>query len=110
MHNESKKQKWKSGRRLVMTNLEKMKDDIIQQIKNMSSEQYHEFLATISEHYNPETNESGIEIDLSAQFLCPDCATKYGDEDDECGSKGLCVVRFIDYAEQEVKNNGKEII
>ena len=31
-----------------MTNLEKMKDDIIQQIKNMSSEQYHEFLATIS--------------------------------------------------------------
>ena len=35
---------------------------------------------------------------------------KYGDVDDECGSKGLCVVRFMDYAEQEVKNNGKEII
>lgn len=81
-----------------MTNLEIMKNDLIKQIKNMSSEQYHKFLAMLSEHYNPKTKESGIELDLSAQFLCPNCAMKYGDMDDECGSKLLCVDRFIDFA------------
>ena len=38
-----------------MTNLEMMKGDLINQIKKLTSKQYHKFLTTISEHYNPKT-------------------------------------------------------
>ena len=74
-----------------MNNLEKMKQDIISQIRKMDVEEFEKLMNILVEY--EEANK--IILDVSNLFTCDCCRKKYGkclSETDECS------VRFEKYA------------
>lgn len=82
-----------------MTNLERMKENIIYQIQDMKIEEFEKFLDLISGDYAVKKSE--IPFDLSKLFLCSDCWEKYGDCNNVEG-EDVCSKRFAKYAKEEI--------
>ena len=78
----------------VMTNLEKMKNILTEQIKGMDVTEFERLLEILGEHRYPE--ERLDSLDLSGMFDCETCKKEYGscNEDDE----DRCSRRFAKFA------------
>lgn len=77
-----------------MTNLEKMKNILTEQIKGMDVTEFELLLEILGEHRSPE--ERLDSLDLSGIFDCAACKKEYGtcNEDDE----DRCSRRFAEFA------------
>ena len=75
-----------------MTNLEKMKENLIQQIKTVDSSEFEKLIETLWGNY-PIT---GCPLDLSEMFPCDECREIYGDCPEE---KDCCTERYILHSE-----------
>lgn len=77
-----------------MTNLDRMKENIIDQIKNMNTEQFEQFAVHLQEC---ET----IPLDISDIRFCDICRKEYAScPENDCLS--LCSQRFSEYANRQV--------
>lgn len=75
-----------------MTNLEKMKENLIKQIKALNASEFEKLIDVLQGDY-PVT---GCPVDLSKMFSCDECRKTYGD----CSEgKDCCSERFIFHAE-----------
>lgn len=84
-----------------MTRLDEMKQNIVEQIKSMDADIFHDFLELLSADYTFKKEDISKMIDISEIYNCNDCSRLYGETED-CGEQRLCKVRFRDYASQEV--------
>ena len=75
-----------------VTNLEKMKENLIKQIKALDASEFEKLIDVFQGDY-PVT---GCPVDLSKMFSCDECRKTYGDCPEE---KDDCSKRFILYAE-----------
>lgn len=77
---------------LTMTNLDRMKQNIITQIIAMDTETFRDFIDLFQEQYTKNKI-----IDCSEMFLCSDCKKLFG----QCTDKDtdqFCIERFEKYA------------
>lgn len=75
-----------------MTNLEKMKENLIKQIKALDASEFEKLIDTLQGDY-PNV---GYPLNLSEMFSCNECRETYGDCPEE---KDDCSKRFIMHAE-----------
>ena len=75
-----------------MTNLEKMKESLIKQIKELSASEFEDLVEILQGDYSVD----GCPLDLSEMFSCDKCRETYGDCPEE---KDCCSERFIMHAE-----------
>lgn len=90
-----------------MKNLDRMKEILIDQIKNMSIEDYERLNNALCEKI-PYLYENGwCVVDTDAVLTCEECRKVFGDcTFDARGYADLCKVRFGLYAEAE--NDGRK--
>lgn len=75
-----------------VTNLEKMKENLIKQIKVLNASEFEKLIDVFQGDYPV----NGCPVDLSKMFSCDECRETYGDCPEE---KDDCSKRFILYAE-----------
>lgn len=88
-----------------MKNIDKMKRNIIEQIENMTVEQFEDFADMLTEYYNFRKNL----IDMSNIFRCSDCKKVYGKCPENTYDNQICTDRFRDYAMKEEQNENNKI-
>ena len=75
-----------------MTNLEKMKENLINQINELDASEFEKLIEILRGDYSI----TGCPVDLSEMFSCDECRETYGD----CSEgKDCCSERFILHAE-----------
>lgn len=77
-----------------MTNLEKMKNILTEQIKGMDVTEFERLLEILGEHRYPE--EKLDSLDLSGMFDCETCKKEYGSCNE--GDEDRCSRRFAEFA------------
>lgn len=82
-----------------MKNIDKMKRNIIEQIENMTVEQFEDFTDMLTGDYNFENSP----VDMSGIFGCNNCKETYGKCPEDTYDNQICGDRFRDYALREVE-------
>ena len=82
-----------------MKNIDRMKRNIIEQIENMTVEQFEDFTDMLTGDYNFEKSP----IDTTGIFMCDNCRGIYGKCPDKTYDNQICTERFRDYALREVE-------
>lgn len=80
-----------------MKNIDKMKRNIIEQIENMTVEQFEDFTDMLTGDYNFEKSP----IDTTDIFMCNNCRERYGKCPEDTYDNQICAERFKDYALKE---------
>ena len=86
-----------------MTNLEKMKKDMIDVIQNMTTEEFYSFTILVDEEYEKckRGDKSLYNAPLPKSILaCENCKVRYKDCDCE-NSASKCMDNFIKYCDEE---------
>ncbi len=85
-----------------MSNLEIMKNKLIDKINTFDEVQLYQFLSEIEGFKDILEYMNLFPKDL---FWCNDCRKKYGDCEDENGEVDICICqqRFIDFCKEQVK-------
>lgn len=85
-----------------MSNLEIMKNKLIEKIRALNEIELYQLLGEIeSIKYSLEEKE----LYPNDLFWCNDCRKKYGDCEDDNGEADICICqqRFIDFCKEHVK-------
>lgn len=77
-----------------MTYLEKMKENLITQIKALDASEFEKLIGVLQGDY-PVT---GCPVDLSKMFSCDECRETYGncpEEKDDCSKRFIILARIL---------------
>lgn len=88
-----------------MKNIDRMKQNIIRQIENMTVEQFEDFTDMLTGDYNFENSP----VDMSDIFRCNICKVMYGKCPEDTYDNQICADRFRDYALKEEQGENNKI-